>query len=324
MALVKARLRLGSRFADGAGAFAVCLFLLMVGSAPSTFSQQTRGHKFNAPGATIYYEVIGSGSGTPLFVANGGPGFSHNYLTVSNVWNMLGQTRPVIMWDQRGTGQSGPLNKGQSCTLGDQISDLDALRAHLGFDKIDLLGHSWGGFLAMAYAAHHAGHIDRLILLDSPAPHFPDTVFLFSEIYPDIPESDYSAGPGSPAAAREAADSVYLSMLFYSPEHRRRFLERMAGEKRDFEIGDRLFKEMFDADLTADVKNFHFPVLVANGRFDANIAPVTAYKLHQAIPGSELVVFNKSGHMPFFEEPARFSKALNRFLQEPAGAGATK
>jgi proline iminopeptidase len=64
------------------------------------------------------------------------------------------------MWDQRGTGGSGPLKPGQSCTLADQINDLDALRAHLGYEKIDLLGHSWGGQLAVAYAARYPQHID--------------------------------------------------------------------------------------------------------------------------------------------------------------------
>ncbi|MGH9865042.1 MAG: alpha/beta fold hydrolase, partial [Candidatus Acidiferrales bacterium] len=101
---------------------------------PIACAHDEHGTTFNAPGATIYYEVFGSGAGTPLFVANGGPGFDHNYLHVSDAWDTLAQSRRVVMWDQRGDGRSGPLKPGQSCTLADQINDLDALRAHLGFD----------------------------------------------------------------------------------------------------------------------------------------------------------------------------------------------
>src|SRR6185312_9958772 len=55
-----------------------------------------------ADGTKIYYETTGGGSATPLLVVNGGPGFDHMYLHVSNVWETLGKTRAVVMYDQRG------------------------------------------------------------------------------------------------------------------------------------------------------------------------------------------------------------------------------
>jgi len=301
---------------------AACAFLLAPAPAQAHVEH---GTTFQAPGATIYYEVFGSGTATPLFVANGGPGFDHMYLHVSDAWDTLGKNRKIVMWDQRGTGRSGPLKPGQSCTLADQINDLDALRAHLGYDKIDLLGHSWGGFLAMAYAARHPEHIERLIILDSAAPRWKDTLFLFRDVFPDVTANEASYGfvadlnEKDSAASRDAATRLYESMLFYSPEHRDEFLAKMRNDKEYYQVNRTLNRDIARFDLNPEIRKFRFPVLVGCGRFDMNVAPVIAYKIHQEIPGSEFVVFEKSGHMPFFEQPAKFVSVVNAFLSgEPA------
>src|SRR4029079_13948888 len=156
--------------------------LLLLGpvARPALAAQPPENGKvFDASGVSLYYEVLGGGPGTPLVVANGGPGFDHNYLHVSDVWNRLAKERPVVLCDQRGNGRSGALKPNQSCTLADQISDWEPLRAHLGYERFDLLGHSWGGYLAMAYAARHPDRIERLVLADSAAPKWADTLFLF-------------------------------------------------------------------------------------------------------------------------------------------------
>src|SRR5215813_13761967 len=149
-----------------------------------------KGTTFDAAGATIYVEVLGSGAGVPLVVVNGGPGFDHTYehATVpgtTSAWETLARNRRVVFYDQRGNGRSGALKPGQACGLAEQIEDLEAVRAHLGADKIDLLGHSWGGYLVMAYAARHADRIRHLITVDSAAPKWGDTVFLFKDIFPE-------------------------------------------------------------------------------------------------------------------------------------------
>ncbi len=90
------------------------------------------GERLHTSGATIWYEVRGSGSGRPLVMVNGGPGFDHTYALCSGAWDELARRRRVVFYDQRGTGRSGALAKDQSCTLADQIADLEALRAALG------------------------------------------------------------------------------------------------------------------------------------------------------------------------------------------------
>lgn len=285
------------------------------------------GTTFQAPdGVTIYYEVFGAGNETPLFVANGGPGFDHLYLHVSDAWDTLGQNRKIVMWDQRGTGRSGPLKPGETCTLADQINDLEALRSHLGYEKIDLLGHSWGGFLAMAYAARHPEHIERLIILDSAAPRWRDTLFLFHDVFPDVTAKEDSYAftvdlrEKDADAAADASTRLYLSMLCYSPEHRDELLRKMANDKEYRNVNRLVNQDVARFDLNPEIRKFRFPVLVSTGRFDMNVAPVIAYRIHQSIPGSKFVVFDKSGHMPFFEQPEQFVSVVNAFLSGESAA----
>ncbi len=94
-----------ARFCQHALTLFALLFLTVMAALPSA-ARDENGSKFEAKGATIYYEVLGSGSGTPLMVANGGPGFDHTYLHVSTAWESLAKNRKVVLYDQRGTGRS--------------------------------------------------------------------------------------------------------------------------------------------------------------------------------------------------------------------------
>ena len=277
------------------------------------------GRTFAAPGATIYYEVRGAGPGTPLFVANGGPGFDHGYLHVSDVWDRLAAKRQVVFWDQRGNGRSAALKEGQSSTLADQIADLEALRAHLGHERIDLLGHSWGGYLVMAYAARHPGRIAHLVIADSAAPKWADTRFLFDDVYPETTERQRAlafAQTLGDEAARAADLRQYMSMLCLAPEKRDAFVAASSAFVYTPAVNQALNADLERYDLNPELPKFRFPTLVATGRYDFNVAPLVAYRIHQAIPGSRFAVFERSGHLPFFEEPDEFLRVLEEFLQE--------
>ncbi len=275
------------------------------------------GQTFKNGDVTIYYEILGSGAGTPLFLANGGPGFDHTYLHLSDAFDQIAKSRKVVLYDQRGNGRSSPIAAGQSCTLRDQIEDLDALRAHLNVDKIDLLGHSWGGYLVMAYAARYPQYISHLLIVDSAAPKWSDTVFLFKDVFPEGVEREDAArfaGQMGDKAAEDLALREYLSMLFYSPENRERALDEMKDTDENRQVNQAIGRDLQRFDLNPELPKFHFPTIVMTGRFDMNVGAVVAYKIHKAIPGSQFVVFDRSGHMPFFEEPQKFIETVNTFL----------
>lgn len=250
-------------------------------------------------------------------IANGGPGFDHTYLHLSQAWQTLAKNRRVVFYDQRGTGRSSAVKPGQSCTLLNQINDLEALRAHLGFDRIDLLGHSWGGYLVMAYAARHPERIRHLILVDSAAPKWSDTMFLFKDVFPEGVEREDAANFASDMGDKRADETVlreYLAMLFYSPEKRDAALREMAEVQENREVNQTINHDIQRFDLNPEIQKFRFPALVLTGRYDMNVAPVCAYRIHKQIPGSRFVVFERSGHMPFYEEPDKFVAVVEQFL----------
>ena len=293
------------------------LFAALAAASPAPAAEE--GTSFDAGGATIWYEVRGSGTGTPLVVANGGPGFDHTYLHCGDCWDRLARGRKLVFYDQRGNGRSGELKEGQSCTLADQIADLEALRARLGFERIDLLGHSWGGYLVMAYAARHPERIAHLLIVDSAAPKIQDTAFLFKYVYPETQAREdalafaVELGDGQAIAAdlRE-----YVSMLFYTREAREAFQARADSFVYRQSVNKAVWSDLQRFDLNPELPKFRFPTLVATGRYDFNVAPSVAWGIHRAIPGSELAVFEKSGHLPFCEESDAFVSRVETFLSK--------
>ena len=278
------------------------------------------GKIFQAKGATIWYEVRGSATGRPLIMVNGGPGFDHTYVLCSDAWDALARHRRVVFYDQRGNGRSGALAKEQTCTVADQVADLDALRAELHADKIDLLGHSWGGYLVMAYAARHPEHVAHLIIADSASPKWTDTDFIFKQIFPEGTDRqgvlDFADALGDSTAAGKSMNE-YLGMLFVSKEKRDEFMAHSADYHFTRSVNETLNGELGKLDMWPVLPSFTMPTLVLTGRYDINVAPSTAWKIHKAIPNSRWEVFEKSGHLPYFEEPEKFVKVVEGFLGTP-------
>jgi proline iminopeptidase len=272
----------------------------------------------HTPDVDLAYEIYGApSSATPVIIANGGPGFSHTYLLQNDVFTTrLAHDRQVIFYDQRGDGKSKLLRPDAPQDMDAQVADLDAIRTKLGFQKFDLIGHSWGGLLAMGYAASHPEHIEKLILIDSAAPAWKDTLFLFDKVFPDVGAKDEqitkTAGR-TPEAAKEHLTN-YFSMLFYSQENHDRFLAGITDPGQNSAVNASVNKAIAKLDLNPELPKFAFPTLVIHGRFDMNVAVLTAWKTYKAIPGAKIEIFAKSGHLPFYEEPDKFTKILSDFL----------
>jgi proline iminopeptidase len=122
------------------------------------------------PDGRIWYKVTGTGGATPLILLHGGPGYSSFYL---KLFENLGDERPVVRYDQLGGGKSDRITDTTLFTIPHFVRELDSLRAHLGYDKVHLLGHSWGTILALEYYHAHPEHVASLTLgsaaLDIPA-----------------------------------------------------------------------------------------------------------------------------------------------------------
>ena len=265
----------------------------------------------------IAYWVYGAPqSTTPIFAVNGGPGLSHLYMVQNDHWQRVSQHRQVIFYDQRGTGASPLTNPSAPQTIDAQVADLDAVRDHLHLDKIDLCGDSYGGLLVIAYAAAHPDHVHQLIISDGLV-SYESIVHLFPQVFPDKLEANAAAAKSSTASLDQQAQQGlrdHFGMIFYD----RTKLARYMANAKDLgfypKTAEALGKATGNLDYTADLKKFTFPTLVITGRYDMNVAPLTAWNMYKAIPGAKFAVFEQSGHLPSYEEPEKYLQVLNDFL----------
>ena len=296
---------------------AVAAFLVV----GATMGAQAVGHETGViptPDVEIGYETFGvRGAALPVIAVNGGPGLSHAYMMMNDLWEQVGRHRLAILYDQRGTGASQKVAAGAAQTMDVQVADLEAVRAHFGIEKVALVGDSYGGFLVMAYAAAHPEHVAKLVLSDSPPPSFKTMVHLLPQTFPDIEEEDAVAGKklgeDSEAAARLGLRN-HFRMIFYSPEKRDAYMAKMGDLGFEPAVGRSVGQSAEALDLTQAVAGFQFPVLVITGRWDMNVAPINAWRMAHAIAGAKMVFFEESGHLPAYEEPEKYRRVLEEFL----------
>jgi proline iminopeptidase len=329
--------------------FSCTLALAWVAVCPQTLTAQPVPHAkgvAHTAQVDIAYETFGSLGNSdlalPVIAVNGGPGLSHAYMVQNDLWERVARNRLVILYDQRGTGASKRLAEGVpqsgasqaalpqtqlpqtqllqtqlSQTMDAQVADLDAVRQALGLNKVALLGDSYGGLLVMAYAAAHPEHVAKLVLSDSPGPSWKSIVHVLPEVFPDIEEEnqqeEQKLGPATDAAARASLRN-HFRMIFYSPEKRDAYMGHMGDLGYEPAVAQAVGKATSDLDLTPKLAGFKFPALVITGRYDMNVAPLTAWRLAHAIPGAKIVFFEKSGHLPAYEEPDKYITVLEDFL----------
>ncbi len=270
------------------------------------------------PDVALGTETLGTRTAAlPVLAVNGGPGLAHTYMVQNDLWDRVARHRLVVFYDQRGTGASKALRPGAPQTMAAQIADLEAVRAAEHLDRFALLGDSYGGFLALAYAVAHPEHVAKLILSDSPGSSFASMVHLLPQVFPDIEEDDAreeKALGGHSDRAAQAGLRNHFRMIFDSPAKRDAYLKGMGDLGYVPQIAEAVSAAAEKLDLTPKLASLHVPTLVLNGRWDMNVAPLTAWRLAHAIPGAKLVFFEQSGHLPSYEEPARYLQVLEDFL----------
>ncbi len=260
-------------------------------------------------GNELFYVTIGTG--LPCLVMHGGLGFDHTYL---HPWlDPLGDTLHLIYYDHRGNGRSGSPPK-ETMTHAQFAADADALAQHLGFEKVAVIGHSYGGFIALEFALRHPNRISHLILLDT-APRF--------DYASEVMENARQMGATDEMMAALAEDwatdeemrvrfPVIWPLYFrsFDPVIAEKLIEktiiRVAGSARDGETAA--------YNVVPRLGEIHIPTLVLVGRYDFVCPPSQAQILHDGIPNSELVVFEKSGHLPYVEEPDAFFAAVRDWI----------
>jgi proline iminopeptidase len=278
------------------------------------------------PDSTSYVEVNGVrlfvrtvGAGAPLIIVHGGPGMSHDYLAPQLV-DLLASEYRLVFYDQRASGRSSGVEDTAGLTMGQFVEDLEGLRLALGLEQLDLLGHSFGGLLAMYYAAEYPQAINKLLLVDSsPAswqlnfPYFRQTI---AERQTEMDREEMARLLSAPGARSDplTMDRYYKLFFrtFFNDPQLSESLELGIDEQwleKNAITGGRIWESIGEYDIHDRLGRINAPTLILHGTGSV-LAMEGAEAIAARIPRSRLIRFRDVGHFPYVEAPESFAAAV--------------
>lgn len=279
------------------------------------------------------YRVVAYSFGTgneTVFCLNGGPGLPCDYLREAHSC-LIDKGYRVVAFDQLGTGASDRPDDLSLWTIGRYVEETETVRKKLGLGKVHMLGHSWGGWLAIDYALTYPENLETLILEDTVAdmPHLvselerlraalgPETVSMMQKH-----EAQGTYDHPEYLAAVTILNYRHVCRLAEWPAPVRRSLDdwnmapyaTMQGPNEFLYIGN-----LKDWNRIPDLPRLTLPVLITTGEHD-ELTPACALRMKLALPNAELRVFANASHMPFYENPGDYYLALLDFLDRHKAA----
>lgn len=284
-------------------------------SIPSAFGQQ-QGNVATEDG-NIYYEVYGEGK--PLLIINGGPGF--NSRGFENLAQELSKSNQVILYDQRATGNS-TLTKvnAETVTLKNMVEDIEVLRCHLQFDSWVILGHSFGGMLAYAYATAYPEHITGMIQSSSGGydlsllGNTDFTRHLSEKVRDSFSYYNQRVRRGDMAYTTRYKRAYFMAHAYLYETSEIETVARRLLEVNS-EINALVWQNMRDInfDVTDEIKKFQKPVLIIHGKNDIVNMNIPK-RAHEILPQSELVLLEQCKHYGWIDRKKAYYSAINNFL----------
>ena len=277
-------------------------------------------------GYKVWYRIVGEREDPgklPLLCLHGGPGSPHDSLEPLEA--VANDGRRVIVYDQLGCGNSDQPSDPALWTVDLFVAEVGAVRRGLGLDRVHLLGHSWGGMLALEYALTQPAGLAGLVLASTTAsaPQWiTEADRLRAELPPEVRETlrrHEAAGTTDDPAYQDAMMVFYrrhVCRLTPWPDHVERSFARMREEVYGTMWGPSEFHAtgtLRDWDVTDRLAEISVPTLVTAGRHD-EATPRLAETLRRGIPGAEVAIFEESAHLAHTEEPERYREVLTDFL----------
>jgi proline iminopeptidase len=275
------------------------------------------------PGGRVWYRRMGGGPGIPLLAVHGGPGgTSCRFAALAP----LADERPVIYYDQLGSGRSDHPSDTTLWTVARFVDELEAVRRGLGLDSLVLLGHSWGGALVAEYLLTAPRPAVRAVVLSSPLLSTPRWIADANALRAAMPvplrdalDRHERAGTTDHPEYLAATDSFYarhVSRLATPPE------PGCAGVAGN----DTIYRQMWGPtefrstgslrtwDRAADLATLAIPALLVAGEFD-EARPATLAEFAATMPNARVVTIPGAAHGTYREKPAEYQGAVRQFLR---------
>jgi len=300
-------------------------------TAQTFLDSQKDGKYYNINGAKIW--TVSFGKGEPLFLIAGGPGDAHTYL---RAFDSLSNNNTLVFFDGFGRGKSDTASDVKEYSLKRDIADLEELRKVMGFKKINVLGHSYGTLVAQGYAIQYPENVSHLILcapfhsyamwqenddnsnreIRTNYPEVWDTLMIIRkqgyQSSDNLHQAIYGRVPYGFLYAYNPELSFVLPYSEYPNLFNTRLYYQMVGKDGDFVVGS----DIGSFDYRKDLKNLKMPILIIAGRFDRVAVPWMMVKYKEYCPHAQFVMFEKSGHNTFKEEPAKTFGLIRSFLSK--------
>ena len=278
--------------------------------------------------AKLYYREIGQGQ--PIIILHGGPDFSHAYFLPDT--DRLSDMFYLIYYDQRGRGKSAENVQPEDVTIESDVEDLERLREYFRLETVAVLGHSWGGLLAMEYAIRHPDRVSHLVLMNTAPASHEDYLLLRQAFLEKRPATDAEKmkalssnakyQQGDPDTVAEYYRS-HFSMTLKQPEQLESLIASLRasftkeGILKANAIEERLYDGTWlssDYNLLPKLEQLDIPTLVIYGDYD--FIPIEcAAHITKAIPGARFVLLKDCGHFSYLECPNEVRKELNDFFK---------
>jgi len=277
-------------------------------------------------GSRLWYRI--AGHGTPLLLIPGGPGSSHNYFYPG--LERLADSFQLIYFDAFGRGQSDRAKSSGEYSLDRDIEDVEGLRKALGFDKIAVYGHSYGGVVAQGYALRYPQSLSRLILANTchSAEMWQgcndnwnnEIQNQYPEVWAELQEIRAKGSVTSDPEYQKVQGRVPLCLLyFYDPSYSNITVDtspdvfnQIAGPDANVVLGG----DLASIDFRSRLREIQVPTLILAGRFDRVAMPRFSMQFRTFMPDAQFVLFEKSGHLPFIEEPELHDSIVRKFLEK--------
>ncbi len=273
-------------------------------------------------GSPLYWAKYGRPGAPKLLVLHGGPGADHRYLLPQMLH--LGDKHDLLFYDQRGGGRSRA-DARIPITWKTHVEDLGAIVEEFVLDPLSIVGYSWGAMLGLLYAIEqrvnpHLLAPERMALI-SPGP--------LTREYRRQFEAEFARRQQSPEIQRMRDELAASGLREKDPEaHRQRAFElgvagyfsdpRRATDLTPFRVVGRVqesvWESLGDFDLISDLKGIKIPSIIVSGRDDP--IPLASSSEAASALGTNLVVLDECGHVPYVEQPQGLFRALDPFLDE--------